>query len=219
MAKTNTTGLTDLQQRFCQEYLKDFNATAAYIRAGYKAKRTAAERASSRLLRNVEVQAYLAKRINKAERKSEVTLEKTVSEVAKLAFSDITDTLRYGDEGVCFKDSEELPRSVTSTIESVSSTRTIIRNKDGGETETVNLKLKLHSKTAALNWLGQYFSIGGDFNQARATLIKYGYAMVADDSELGWRLEKYDPTSGTSTAETESAASEFIEDIAEAEEG
>ena len=30
--------LTDRQERFCQEYLIDLNATQAYIRAGYSAR-------------------------------------------------------------------------------------------------------------------------------------------------------------------------------------
>ena len=30
-----TRKLTDKQQVFCKEYVKDFNASAAYVRAGY----------------------------------------------------------------------------------------------------------------------------------------------------------------------------------------
>lgn len=46
--------LTDKQERFCQEYLVDLNATQAAIRAGYSAK--TAQEQSSRLLSNVMVQ-------------------------------------------------------------------------------------------------------------------------------------------------------------------
>lgn len=49
--------LTPKQERFCQEYLIDLNATQAAIRAGYSAK-TAQEQAS-RLLSNVMVQAAI----------------------------------------------------------------------------------------------------------------------------------------------------------------
>ena len=50
--------LTDKQQRFCEEYVVDLNATQAAIRAGYSAN--TAEAQASRLLRNVKVQAYVA---------------------------------------------------------------------------------------------------------------------------------------------------------------
>ncbi|MGV3346401.1 terminase small subunit [Enterobacteriaceae bacterium LUAb1] len=50
--------LTDKQELFCREYLKDLNATQAAIRAGYSEK-TANEQAS-RLLANVNVQSFVA---------------------------------------------------------------------------------------------------------------------------------------------------------------
>lgn len=52
------TELTPKQKLFCQEYLKDFNATQAAIRAGYS-KKTARSQ-GQRLLTNVDVQTYIA---------------------------------------------------------------------------------------------------------------------------------------------------------------
>jgi len=46
--------LTPKQLRFCQEYIIDFNATQAVIRAGYS-KKTAYSQ-GQRLLKNVEIQ-------------------------------------------------------------------------------------------------------------------------------------------------------------------
>ena len=46
--------LTDKQEQFCLEYVVDFNATQAYIRAGYSAK--GARTASSKLLAKANVQ-------------------------------------------------------------------------------------------------------------------------------------------------------------------
>lgn len=50
--------LTDKQELFAREYLKDLNATQAAIRAGYSEK-TAQEQAS-RLLSNVMVQSRIS---------------------------------------------------------------------------------------------------------------------------------------------------------------
>ena len=52
--------LTAKQQRFCDEYLIDLNATQAAIRAGYS-KKTAAQTAA-RLLTNVKIQEYIAEK-------------------------------------------------------------------------------------------------------------------------------------------------------------
>ncbi len=49
--------LTDKQRQFCHEYLLDFNATQAAIRAGYAPDHAHTE--GSRLLRNVKVKAYI----------------------------------------------------------------------------------------------------------------------------------------------------------------
>ncbi|WP_334181041.1 terminase small subunit [Pseudomonas nitroreducens] len=63
--------LTLKQSRFVDEYLKDLNATQAAIRAGYSAK-TAAQQAS-RLLTDVKVQQYLAKRTKDREKRTVIT--------------------------------------------------------------------------------------------------------------------------------------------------
>jgi len=58
--------LTAKQQRFCDEYLIDLNATQAAIRAGYS-KKTAAEQ-GARLLVNVKVQSCLKERMDEKEK-------------------------------------------------------------------------------------------------------------------------------------------------------
>lgn len=81
--------LTDKQKRFCEEYLIDLNATQAAIRAGYSPK--TAEQTASRLLRNVKVQEYIAKRQKELSRSTEVTQERVIRELALIAFSNTTD--------------------------------------------------------------------------------------------------------------------------------
>ena len=57
--------LTAKQQRFCDEYLTDFNATQAAIRAGYSVK-TAAVIATENL-RKPNISEYIAKRMQQKE--------------------------------------------------------------------------------------------------------------------------------------------------------
>ena len=57
MARNKKTGISDKQETFCQEYLKDKNAKQAYIRAGY-AKKTA-EVGSCKLVSKVKIRARI----------------------------------------------------------------------------------------------------------------------------------------------------------------
>lgn len=82
------TGLEEAQQRFADEYLVDFNATAAYQRAGYRARGNAAEAAASRLLTNERVQAYLATRRQALLKRTDTSQEATLKRLAHLALGD-----------------------------------------------------------------------------------------------------------------------------------
>lgn len=214
----DSSGLTAKQKKFCQEFLVDFNATEAAKRAGYSTRRAAPTGAD--LLRNVTVQNYLQTRLASAEEISQVSLAAVVREAGRLAFSDITDALSFNEQGVSFKNSDELPKRVTASIRNVSSTRTITRDKNGSEVETVNMKMEFHGKSQALQFLGKFFGVGQDFNQARAALLKYGIAMIADSSQpTGFRLEPHDVNSpAVATIEASEAATEFTSEVWEATE-
>lgn len=107
--------LTDKQQRFCDEYLVDFNGTQAAIRAGYS-KNTANEQAA-RLLANVSIQGQIKSKQNKVANKLEITVERVLQEYARIAFSDIT-TL-YAEDGSFkkFQDMTADERAVLSSLE------------------------------------------------------------------------------------------------------
>lgn len=51
--------LTDKQQLFCLEYIKDSNATDAYKRVGYKCSDNTARANGSRMLTNANIQKYI----------------------------------------------------------------------------------------------------------------------------------------------------------------
>lgn len=55
--------MTAKQQRFCDEYLIDLNATQAAIRAGYSEKTAYSQ--GQRLLKNVEAKSYIEERLEK----------------------------------------------------------------------------------------------------------------------------------------------------------
>lgn len=58
--------LTPKQQRFCDEYLIDLNATQAAIRAGYSKKRASEQ--AYQLLQKTTVQAFIKQRMDEKEK-------------------------------------------------------------------------------------------------------------------------------------------------------
>ena len=81
--------LNERQERFCNEYLIDLNATQAAIRAGYKEK--TAYSMGQRLLKNVEVQNYIQERKQDRVERTEITQDMVIRELALIAFSNAAD--------------------------------------------------------------------------------------------------------------------------------
>lgn len=75
-------------QRFVAEYLIDQNAAAAYRRAGYKATEGSARVNASRLLTNADIRAAIATAQGKILDKLELTAERVLQELARIAFFD-----------------------------------------------------------------------------------------------------------------------------------
>ena len=83
--------MTDKQARFCEEYMIDLNATQAAIRAGYSPK-TANEQAA-RLLANVSIQNRIAQLQAEQSRRTGVSADRVVRELAKVAFVNAGDLI------------------------------------------------------------------------------------------------------------------------------
>lgn len=81
--------LTDKQRKFCDEYLIDLNATQAAIRAGYT--ENYANTNASKLLQNTTVSQYIGERQKELSRKTEITQERVIRELALIAFSNNAD--------------------------------------------------------------------------------------------------------------------------------
>lgn len=90
-----TTNLSDRQKRFCNEFLVDMNATAAYKRAGYAAQGNAAEAAASRLLSNAKVQAYIAEKQKALAIRTEITQDMVLQRWWQIATADPNDLIYH----------------------------------------------------------------------------------------------------------------------------
>ena len=84
--------LTEQQKRFVDEYLIDLNATRAYKAAYKNVKRDeVAAVCASKLLRNTKVHDYMKSRQQKLQERTEITQDKVLLELAKIAFSNGSD--------------------------------------------------------------------------------------------------------------------------------
>lgn len=84
--------LTAKQKRFCDEYLIDLNATRAYKAVYLNVKKDEVAAASSaRLLRNAKVSEYISKRMLDRSKRTEITQDKVLEELAAIAFANGSD--------------------------------------------------------------------------------------------------------------------------------
>src|SRR5687768_6619671 len=117
MKHPEPTELTPRQQRFADEYCMDLNATAAYARAGYRARGNSAEVSASRLLRNAKVQEIIEQKQQEAARRCEVTRDNIVREAAAVAFSDIRRLFNTDGSPKAIHEIDDATASAISTIE------------------------------------------------------------------------------------------------------
>lgn len=154
--------LSKKQRRFVDEYLIDLNATQAAIRAGYSPK-TAGSQAFD-LLKKPEIQAYMAKRQADLEKRTEITQDRVLAELAKIGFSDIRKAVKWGD-GIAVKDSESGAVEIVNGIALIGSEQideaTAASISEVSQTAQ-GLKIKMHDKRAALVDIGRHLGMFKD---------------------------------------------------------
>ena len=132
--------LTPKQQRFCDEYLIDMNATRAALRAGY----TQATAMNGQLMEMPKIQAYLKERTAEASKKLQVSHETLLGELMKVAFANMGDY--FGDDGK-IKPMQDIVDDKKSAIWS-------LKVSEGKYGTTV--QLRLHNKLAALEKIAKH---------------------------------------------------------------
>lgn len=145
-------------QAFVTEYVVDFNATQAAIRAGYS-KRTARQQAS-RLLSKVNVQAAIKALVKRATAKAELTVERVSEEIARLCFYDIS---QLYDETGQPRALHELPVELRTVISGVE----VLEEHQPGDGRkpaklVVTKKFRCHDKNAALQMAGRHLKMFTD---------------------------------------------------------
>ena len=144
--------LTPKQSRFVAEYLIDQNATQAAIRAGYS-KKTASSQ-GERLLRNVEIAAAVGVKQDQQLAKLEITAERVLQELARIAFVDVR--AFYRDDGT-LKQMTELEADAAAAIAQFDVLKQNVTSGDG-QLDTVH-RIRFVEKIRALELLAKRFGL------------------------------------------------------------
>lgn len=140
--------MTPKQQRFIAEYLCDLNATQAAIRAGYGAK--TANRAGTRLLSNAVIAGAIQKGQQKKLAKIELTAERILEEIRRVALSDIGQL--FDERGALVRNVRDLPPEVRAVIASIEVVERTVPGSEPPETERIH-KIRLWDKGKHWRWL------------------------------------------------------------------
>lgn len=148
--------LTEKQKQFCQEFIIDFNATQAAIRAGYSPNVDSASVEGSRLLANAKIQAYLADLKAKRSKRTEITADKVLQELARIGFADIGEFIDENNNPVSIKG---LKKSRRAAVAMVKFKKRIYYDKEGNPVEVESHEFSLHDKLSALDKIGRHIGM------------------------------------------------------------
>lgn len=167
--------LTPKQSVFVDEYIVDFNATQAAIRAGYS-ERTAHSQ-GPRLLENVEVAKAIAQRMKNRSERTEITQDMVLSELAKLAFSNMEDFSKVDAAGVASLNLRGVTRDQMAAVTELTT--------DTIGAMTVRTKLKLADKRGNLELVGKHLGmfkpVGGADNPLTFAPQEPDLSSLSDD--------------------------------------
>jgi phage terminase small subunit len=136
--------LTDKQKVFVSEYVVDFNATRAAIKAGYS--KDSARSMGNENLTKPYIEEAIQKTISELNKKCYLTRERIINEIASIAFDDVSNYIDIKDGKVVLKNGDIID---TKNIQEISVDRYGCP------------KIKLYSRDTALYKLAEYLGMNG----------------------------------------------------------
>lgn len=158
--------MTNKQKRFCEEYLIDLNATQAAVRAGYSTSTAGAIGAEN--LKKPQIRARIDKALAEQSKRTGVTADRVVRELAKVAFVNSDDVMDFNSATV----KPDASKDDTAAIASVRVKTIPTKDGDGVERE-----IKLADKLKALELLGKRYGLFTD----NVNVSGEGVVQIVDD--------------------------------------
>lgn len=144
--------LDDRQEKFCREYLSDFNATRAARAAGYSDKSARVQ--ASGLLTRLDIQDRIQELAKQIYEEVGDPIQRIILDLQMQAFGDLADFMEWSEDRIKWKDSKDLGHK-TKMVQEV--TETI--NSSGG-----SRKFKLYDRQKAQELLLRYYGVFKDAN-------------------------------------------------------
>lgn len=143
--------LSPKQQLFADEYLIDLNATQAAIRAGYSPK--TADVKGSQLLRVVKVQTYIEQKMAERSRRTGISQDRVLQELARIAFVQIPDVIDVETAKV----NESASPDDLAVIQGIK-----VKESWGKKGSSIEREIKIADKGKALEMLGRHLGMFND---------------------------------------------------------
>jgi phage terminase small subunit len=151
--------LTNKQTVFIAEYLKDFNATQAAIRAGYSAK--TAYSIGQENLNKPEIKAEVSRLISERI----MSADEVLIRLADIARGDMADLMDITSSGFTLKlmnDGQVIPQTkLIRKIKQKITTR-LAKDDSGEDSETIETEIELYSAHDALRDIGRHHKLFTD---------------------------------------------------------
>lgn len=168
--------LSAKQARFVEEYLLDLNATQAAIRAGYSAKTAASVGFEN--LRKPNIAAAIAAAQAARSKRTEITQDRVLAELAKIGFSDLRKVMTQGGALLDPQAWDDETAGAIGSIEVV--TRPGGFDEEGNrEVEHVH-KIKAWDKLSALEKIGKHLGMFTDRSDAGQGDVASALRDIAD---------------------------------------
>lgn len=197
--------LNDRQQLFCLYYLKYFNATKAYQKV-YECAYSTAMANGYKMLRNAQIIAEIDRMKEERTTELRVGVRDVLQKYIDIAFSDITDYLKFGREDEVVYDENGSPK-IDANGNVKMSTYSFVHLNDVSEVDGTlltevkegreGISIKLADKMKALEMLSKYFDL------------------LSDNDKKRLQEEKLKAETAKVTAEAERISKDYDEDVEE----
>lgn len=164
--------LTDKQEAFCREYMIDFNATQAAIRAGYS-KKTAGQIGEENL-KKPEIDKRVASLKAEAAKRNDIKVDDLIEWHKKAVFLKVDTFADIMPNGMILKDFDEIPEEWKPFIQKITTT-----SSGGVQVDFID---KLGSARELGKIIGAYEK---DNDQKKAQLPIINIIQAPDDDEEG----------------------------------
>jgi phage terminase small subunit len=151
---------TPKQKRFIKEYPKDLNGSKAAERSGFS-KKTARQQAA-RLLSNVNIQRAIRRELQKRAKRTEITQDRVLSELALIGFSDLKHYIDIDPDtgAIRAKGFKAMPENTSRALKTIKEDRVIKEDADGKKVTVYDkVRFELYDKPKALELIGRHLGM------------------------------------------------------------